>query len=272
MQHQLKWYERIIMSLFKRYRKFMQRNMLVAILTAISTLFSTLVSTQTTIPQWVTPAVTFATLIIGSLYVFRKREKQISLELLSELEDFTKTFLGLVMSGSGENRETQIRFSLDRVRISDITQENVELRMRGSCIKACHDLIEKWFKFYRDEVEYFLKHPKSVDLNNSTRLVSEFTKIVSHYFEEVIDASIDFMNDTKPFPKNLKEGCEKKFKTLKIKYNHFANKYNDYIKRLNKELSQQMESADIISKDLILEPEKPTTDQSVVALDTRKEH
>lgn len=249
----------------------MQRNMLVAISTAIATLFSTLVSTQTTIPQWVTPIVTFATLIIGSLYVFRKREEQISLELLSELDDFTKTFFGLTMSGSDENRETQIRFSLDRVRISDRTQENVELRMRGNCIKTCHDLIEKWFKFYRDEVEYFLKHPKSVDLNNSTRLVSEFTKIVSHYFKEVIDVSIDFMNDIKPYPKNLKDGHEKKFKMLKIKYNHFANKYNDYTKRLNKELRTLLESVDIISKDLILEPEKPTTDQSTVAIDTRNE-
>lgn len=259
------------MSLFKRYWGFMQRNMLVAILTAIATLLSTLVSTQTMIPQWVTPIVTFATLMIGSLYVFRKRENQISLELLRELEDFAKTFHDLTMYGSSENRETQIRFSLDRILTSDRVQENAELRIHGICIKTCHDLIEKWFKFHNEEVEIFLEHPKSVDLNNSIRLVSEFTKIVSYYFKQVIDASIDFMNGIKSYPSNLKNGHEKKFKALKIKYNHFANKYNDYINRLNKELSKTMESADIISKDLILEPEKPTKDLSTVAIDRRNE-
>jgi len=249
----------------------MQRKMLVAIFTATSTLLSTLVVTQIAIPQWVTPIVTFATLIISSLYVFRKREKQTSLELLSNLEDFVKTFNGLTMSGSGENREIQIRFSLNRIRISDRVQDNAELKTRGICIKACHDLIEMWFKFYKDEVEFFLKHPKSVDLSSSIRLISEFTKIVSHYFEEVFDTSIDFMNGIKSYPKSLKEGHEKKFKTLKIKYNHFANRYNDYIKRLNKKLSQTLESADIVSKDLIFEQEKPTEDLSKVAINARNE-
>lgn len=249
----------------------MQRNMLVAIFTAISALVSTLVSTQKIMPQWVTPIITFATLIISSLYIFRKREKQISLELLGELEDFVKTFYGLTMSGSGENREIQVRFSLDRIRISDRVQDNVELKTRGICIKARHDLIENWFKFYRDEVEFFMKHPKSVDLSNSIRLVSEFTKIVSHYIREVVDASRDLMNGIKPYPKSLKEGHEEKFKTLKIQYNHFANIYNDYIERLKKELNRDLEKAGIMSKDLVLEHEKHTEDLSRVSIDTGNE-
>lgn len=231
----------------------MLRTMLVAILTATSTLVSTFIVTHTESPSWITPLFSFVTLFIGSLCVFKRQEKQITTKLLGELEDFGKTFYSLTMSGSGENRDIQIRFMLDRVRISDVTQENVELRMCGNHIKACHNLIEMWFKFYRDEVEYFSKHPKSTDVGNTIRLVSEFNKIISHYSEEIINASIDFMNATMPFPKNLKEGFETKFDTFKIKYNHFVNKFNDYIQHLNKELGCQMDSAEIISKNLKLE-------------------
>lgn len=236
----------------QRYGNFMSRSMLVAILTATSTLVSTFIITQTEFPSWITPLVSFVTLFIGSFYAFKRQQKQITTELLSELQNFNKTFYGLTMAGSGENREIQIRFMLERVHISDVSQKET-LQMRGSHIRACHDLIEKWFKCYRDEVEYFSKHPKSIDVDNTIRLISEFKQILSHYLEEVTNASIDSMNDIKPFPENLKEGFETKFDTFKIKYNHFVNKLNDYIQRLNKELSYQMDSADIIPKKLKLE-------------------
>ena len=243
------------MSVFKRYWSFMLRTMLVAILTAISSLLTNWIGTQIVTPWWITPTVTFATLIIGSLFVFRRQEKQITSKLLSELEDFSKTFHSLTMSGSGENREIQIRFLLGRVTISDRSRKGA-LEMRGNHIRACHDLIEKWFKCYEDELEYFLKRPKLIDVENTTRLVNEFKEILSHYLIKVIDASIDFMNDVKIFPKHLKKGFETKFDAFKSKYNYFGNQFNDYIKRLNKELSWHMDGTKIISKDLELEFEK----------------
>ena len=255
------------MPVFKRYWNFMLRNKLVAILTATSTVLSTLIGTQIVMPSYTTPIVAFVTLFIGSLFVFRRQERQITSKLLSELKDFGNTFHSLTMAGSGENREIQIRFMLDRVRISDRSQKNT-LQIRGNYIKTCHNLIEKWFKCYENEVEYFLKHPKSIDVENTTRLVNEFKEIVSYYLSEFINASIDFMNNVKVFPKDLKERFEPKFDTLKIKYNHFGNKFNDYIKRLNKALSYQMDGVDIISKNLKLESDKPNIDKTIVALDS----
>ena len=243
------------MAVFQRYWNFMLRNKLVAILTAISTILSTLIGTQIVMPLYATPIVAFITLFLGSLFVFRRQEKQITSKLLSELMDFSKTFHSLTMAGSGENREIQIRFMLGRVHISSKSQKNA-LQIRGSHIKVCHNLIEKWFKCYRNEVEYFLKHPRLIDVENTTRLVSEFEDIVSHYLREFINASIDFMNDVEDFPKDLKDRFEPKFDTLKIKYNHFGNNFNDYIKRLNKELSYQMDGVDVISKNLELESKK----------------
>jgi len=218
-------------------------------------------------PSYATPIVAFVTLFIGSLFVFRRQEKQITSKLLSELEDFSNTFHSLTMAGSGENRETQIRFLLDRVQISDRSQKDT-LRIRGNRIKVCHDLIEKWFKCYRDEVEYFSKNPKSINASNTTRLVNQFKEILSEYLTEVIDASIDHMNNVKIFPKDLKERFETRFGAFKIKYNHFVNQFNDYIKRLNKELSYQMEGGHIISKNLKLESDKPSIDKTIVALDS----
>lgn len=249
-------------SVFKRYWNFMLRNKLVAILTATSTILSALIGTRIVMPSYVTPTVAFLTLFIGSLFVFRRQEKQITSKLLSELEDFSNTFHGLT-SGSGENREIQTRFMLNRVLISDGSQKN-SLQMRGNHIRECHYLIEKWFRCHRKEVEYFLKHPKSIDAENAIRLVGEFGDIVSHYLEKVINASIDFTNDVKKFPKSLNEQFEAHFSAFKSKYNHFGNEFNDYIKHLNKELSCRVISIDVISKDLKLENLK--IDSTTVAL------
>ncbi|MCP8316327.1 MAG: hypothetical protein H3Z51_05635, partial [archaeon] len=242
------------MSVFKRYVNFMLRTMLVAILTAVSSLLITFIGTQMMIPLWFNPVVTVVTLIIGSLFMFRRQEKQITSKLLDELEDFSKTFHSLTMGG-GENREMQIRFMLDRVNISDRSQKE-NLQMRGNHIKDCHNLIEKWFKCHRDEVEYFLKHPKSIDVDNTIRLINEFKQIVFDYKIKFIDATIDYMNDIKAFPKDLKERFETNFDALKSKYNYFGNQFNDYIKHLNKELSWHMDGIEIISKDLKLENEE----------------
>lgn len=243
------------MPAFERYWKFMQRHIL-AILTAIASLFSTLAVTYGMIPQWVTPIVTFTTLIVGSLFVFRREEKQTASKLLNELIDFSNTFHSLTMAGSSEDRETQIRFLLDRVSISDKSQKDT-LQIRVNYIKTCHNLIEKWFKCYKDEIEFFLNHPKSIDVANTIRLVNEFKEVVSNYMDNYINPSIDFINDVKSFPKDLKERFESKFDTFKIKYNHSMNQFNDYIKRLNKELSYQMDGVSIISTNLELESEKP---------------
>lgn len=251
------------MSVFKRYWNFMLRNKLVAILTATSTILSTLIGTQIAIPSYATPIVAFVTLFIGSLFVFRRQEKQITSKLLSELEDFSNTFHSLTMAGSGENREIQIRFMLNRVLASDGSHKE-NLQMRGIHIRECHYLIEKWFRCYKKEVEYFLKHPKSIDAENTIRLVGEFRDIVSHYLEKVINTSIDFTNDIKAFPKSLNEQFEIHFSALRSKYNHFGNKLNDYFKHLNKELSCRVDSIDVISKDLKLENLK--IDSTTVAL------
>jgi len=255
-----------MMSVVRRYWNFMWRTMLVAILTATSSLVSTLIGTQIVLPSWVTPTVTFVTLFIGSFFAFRRKEKQITSKLISELSDFSKTFHGLTMSGSSENRNIQLRFLLDRVLISDRSQEKT-LQMRGNCIKTCHNLIEKWFKHYEDKVEYFSEHPKSIEVDDTIRLVNEFEEILSHYLREVINASIDFINDVKIFPKNLKEKFETEFDAFKSKYNYFGNQFNDYIHHLSKELSCKMDSIEIISKSLQLEYEKPHTDSTTVAID-----
>lgn len=255
------------MSVFRRYGNFMLRNKLVAVLTATSTILSALISTQIEIPSYVTPIVAFVTLFIGSLFVFRRQEKQITAKLLSGLEDLSKKFHSLTMSGSGGDREIQIRFMFDRVSISDRSRKET-LQMRLSRLKTCHNLIEKWFKCYEDEVEYFSKHPKLVDIDNAWRLVNEFKDILSHYLREVINASIDFMNDVKVFPKDLKERFETKFDAFKSKYNYFGNQFNDYIKQLNKELGYNMDTTDIISKTLELESEKREKDTTTVAINS----
>jgi hypothetical protein len=163
------------------------------------------------------------------------------------------------MAGSGENREIQIRFILDRVQISDGSQKET-LQMRINRIRTCHDLIEKWFRCYIGKVEYFSKHPKLVDVGITSQSINEFKEILAQYMREVINASIDCINavnDAKIFPKDLKERFEEKFEAFKIKYNHSMNQFNDYIKRFNKELSYQMDTVENISKNLKLEAEKP---------------
>jgi hypothetical protein len=184
--------------------------------------------------------------------MFRRQESQITSRLLNELVDFGNTFHGLTMAGSGENREVQIRFILDRVQISDRSQKDT-LQMRMNRIRVCHDLIEKWFRCYKDEVEYFTKNPKLIDVNNTTRLVNDFKEIVSCYLTEVTNASIDLINDIKSFPKDLAERFETKFDAFKSKYNYLGNQFNDYIKRLNRELSYKMDGIEIISKTLEIE-------------------
>ncbi len=237
----------------KRYSNFMLRTSLLAILTAIASLLSTLIGTRIVLPSWTTPAVAFITLFIGSLFMFRRQESQITSRLLNELLDFSNTFHDLTMAGSGENREIQIRFVLDRVQISDRSQKDT-LQMRISHIRVCHNLIEKWFRCHKDEVEYFTKNPKLIDVNNTTRLVNDFKEIVSYYLTEVTNASIDLINDVKSFPKDVVERFEAKFDAFKSKYNYFGNQFNDYIKRLNRELSYKMDGIQIISK--VLEMEK----------------
>ena len=209
------------MSVLKRYWNFMLRNKLVALLTATSTILSTLVGTQIEMPSYVTPLVAFVTLFLGSLFVFKRQERQITSKLLGELEDFSNTFYSLNMAGSGENRANQIRFMLDRVGISDRSQKEI-LQLRLNHIKMCHNLIEKWFKFYKNEVEYFLKHPKSIDVTTTVRLVNEFKEIVSSYLDEVIGASIDYMNKLEKFPEDIKKRFDPKFDTFKTKYNHLS--------------------------------------------------
>ena len=244
------------MSTIKRYGKFMEQKHILAILTAIATWVTASVVYVLAMPQWITPMVTLTTLVVGSIFAFRKTEKQIASKLLGELEDFSKTFYSLTMAGSGENREMQIRFILDRVQISDRSQKDI-LQMRINRIRTCHDLIEKWFQCYIGKVEYFSKHPKLVDVGDTAQSINEFKEILAQYMKEVISASIDCINDVRIFPKGLKERLEEKFEALKIKYNHSMNQLNDYIKRFNKELGYQMDAVENISKKLNLETEKP---------------
>jgi len=242
------------MSVIKRYLNFILRTtVLLAVLTAMSSLLATFIGVMIMMPWWFSPTITIITLIVGSYIVFKSQEKQITLKLFKELEDFSKNFYGLTMGGS-ENREIQIRFILDRVNISDRSEKEV-LRIRGKGIRDCHDLIEKWFECYKHEVEYFLKNPKSIDVDNTIRLISEFKNIIYHYHDKVIDATMDYVNDIKYFPKDLIERFETKFDALKSKYNYFGNQFNDYIKRLNKELSYNMDGISIISKELKIENE-----------------
>ena len=111
-------------------------------------------------------------------------------------------------------------------------------------------MTEKWFRCYKDKVEYFMKNPKLIDVRITTRLVNDFEEIVSCYLTEVINASIDLINGIKSFPKDLAEGFETKFDAFKSKYNYFGNQFNDYVKVLNRELGYELGGIDIISKTL----------------------
>ncbi len=64
---------------------------------------------------------------------------------------------------------------------------------------------------------------------------------------ECINPIIELMNSVNGLPKDEEERLE----ALRNKYNYFANQFNDYVKRCNKEMSQQLDGIENISKRLV---------------------
>lgn len=102
-------------------------------------------------------------------------------------------------------------------------------------------------KAFTRNIDHSLSHPKLVDRGESTELVNEFREIVAKYMVECINPIIELMNSVNGLPKDEEERLE----ALRNKYNYFANQFNDYVKRCNKEMSQQLDGIENISKRLV---------------------
>jgi hypothetical protein len=235
------------LSIVRNYFSFLGRTSLLAILMAIAGLIS-YIATQIGLPLWIAPIVPFVTLFLGSLYMFRRQKNQTTMELLKELENFSNVFYDLALANSGENRQNQMTFILDRIDVSKLPvgdQKGVfELRSRH--VRSSHETADKWFKCYRGKVECLLKNPRIINTNNTKELVDDFEGIVSYYCREVINASIDIMTDVKYVPDKDTTYFNTKLEAFKTKYNYFGNGFNSYLKRLNKELNCHLDLIEII--------------------------
>jgi hypothetical protein len=192
----------------------------------------------------------FAVFLIASLPQFRKYEHQQEITLLSDLKILAEDFGDHSVNVKSDSEDVKITKLLGNLSGEKIGDEMLSWRKTG--IDTAEQILRVWYDFWKQGVDYLLEHPKIVAKEHLQSYVLSFWFVVSLHFEHVVEKGIKLMNDGK-VSRNKTIDLER-FNNYKTRYNYFALKFTEYLRRVRSQLEvgAGTQSAKTIDKDLLL--------------------
>ncbi len=181
---------------------------------------------------------------------FRKYEHQQEIAFFSELKTLAEDYDDHSIVTKTSSEDVKITRLLANLASSKIGDEM--LAHRRAAIEVAEELSRAWLGFWKDGLNYLLQHPGIIAKEHLQTYVFNFWYMVSLHFTHVIEKGIRLVNDAGA--SRDKAGDLERFNNYKTRYNFFALKFTEYLRKASSQLGlgTGSGSAKTIDKDIVL--------------------
>ncbi len=181
---------------------------------------------------------------------FRKYEHQQEITFLSELKTLAEDFDDHSIATKNQSEDVRITRLLANLTSSRVGDEM--LAHRRAAVDVAEELVRAWLGFWKQGMTYLLQHPGTVAKEHLQGHVFHLWYMVSLHFTHVIEKGIKLMNDAQM--SQDKSGDLERFNNYKTRYNFFALKFTEYLKRVTSQMGigAGSQTAKTIDKELNL--------------------
>ncbi len=181
---------------------------------------------------------------------FRKYEHQQEITFLSDLKVLAEEFEDHSITTKSDSEDVRLTRLIRNLTGNKIGDEM--LTHRRAAVDVAEEFVRAWLGFWKTGLSYLLQHPGTIAKEHLESHVFYFWYMVSLHFTNVIEKGIKLVNDGQI--SRDKSGDLERFNNYKTRYNFFALKFTEFLKRVSSQMGigAGSQTAKTIDKDIVL--------------------